>query len=415
MSDPLPASIPGDHEVLRRPGVRAVFAALNREGEEARIVGGAIRDILAGVPVGDIDFATTAPPMRTRELAEAAGIKVVPTGVDHGTLTLVAAGEPHEVTTLRTDVETDGRHAVVRFGRDWTADAMRRDFTVNALALDAGGKVHDPAGGIADIAARRIRFIGDPAARIAEDRLRILRFFRFHSTFGEGPPDPAGLSASIRARHGLARLSAERIGQEMKKLVLGRRAAETVESMEFAGILGLVTAGVAHLPEFARLVRTERPFCAAPSAPVRLAVLCGTLPEDALRIAERFRLSGAERGRMLAAQDAAMRLAKAMGDRGARRVLHRVGAAAFADGALVLAAQRSGEAARMEVIRDLPERAPVPAFPVAGRDALAAGIPAGPAVGAALAALENWWIDQDFAPDAGALKRRLQEMAHSGQ
>src|SRR4029079_597444 len=181
---------------------------------------GCVRDALLGRDVSDIDLATTLLPADTTARAERAGLKAVPTGIDHGTITVTADGDPFEVTTLRQDIETDGRHAVVRFGRDWAEDARRRDFTVNALSVDANGVVHDPVGGFPDIAARRIRFIGDPDRRIAEDRLRILRFFRFHAAYGEGGLDAAGLAACIRGRLGLHDLSAERIGQEMRRIVV---------------------------------------------------------------------------------------------------------------------------------------------------------------------------------------------------
>src|SRR4051812_41086197 len=221
--------------------VQRVFALLAKEGAEARVVGGAARNALMGVPVVDVGgggartafggvrgvavfFPTTATPDAVTRLAEAARIKTVPTGIDHGTVTLVLHGQPFEVTTLREDVATDGRHAKVRFGSDWTADAQRRDFTVNALSVDGDGTVHDPLGGYADVVAGRIRFIGDADRRIAEDRLRILRFFRFNAEYGRGDVDPLGLSAATRAGGGLRELSAERIGQEMRRLLVAPRA-----------------------------------------------------------------------------------------------------------------------------------------------------------------------------------------------
>src|SRR3954470_1852935 len=203
-------TLPGPRRLLRgRVGEGAlprVLAVLDAEGEEARVVGGAVRNALLGAPLGDIDIATTALPQEVIRRVEAAGFKAVPTGFEHGTITVIAERRPFEVTTLREDVETDGRHATVAFGRDWRRDAERRDFTMNALSVARDGTVHDYVGGLADVAARRVRFIGDPASRIAEDYLRILRFFRFHAAYGEGAPDPAGLSACIAARAGLETL-----------------------------------------------------------------------------------------------------------------------------------------------------------------------------------------------------------------
>src|SRR5262245_46618030 len=196
----------------------ALLAALDRDGEQARVVGGAVRNVLLGEPHGDIDIATTAPPDEVIRRVQAAGFKPVPTGIEHGTVSVVADSRPFEVTTLREDVETFGRHAKVAFGRDWRRDAERRDFTMNALSLARDGTIFDYVGGLADVAARRVRFIGDAATRIAEDYLRILRFFRFHAAYGEGAPDPEGVAACIAGRAGLERLSRERIRMEMLKL-----------------------------------------------------------------------------------------------------------------------------------------------------------------------------------------------------
>src|SRR3954463_15560101 len=197
-----------------------VLSLLNGEGEEARVVGGAVRNALLKIPIGDLDIATTALPDEVIRRAKAAGIKSVPTGIEHGTVTLIADGHPFEITTLREDVETFGRKAKVAFGRDWVRDAQRRDFTINGLSVGADGAVHDHVGGLEDIEARRVRFIGDPDQRIAEDYLRVLRFFRIHAAFGAGPPDRAGYLACIRGQAGLAGLSAERLRMEMLKLMV---------------------------------------------------------------------------------------------------------------------------------------------------------------------------------------------------
>lgn len=222
-----------------------VLGLLNADGEEARVIGGAVRNALMRIPLADIDIATTALPEEVIRRAKRAGIKTVPTGIEHGTVTLVVDGQPFEVTTLREDTETYGRKARVAFGRDWVRDAERRDFTINGLSVDASGVVHDHVGGLADIEARRVRFIGDPAQRIAEDYLRILRFFRFHAAYGAGEVDRAGYLACIGGRAGLAGLSAERIRMEMLKLVVANGAAGAVVAMADGGLLQPLFGGVA--------------------------------------------------------------------------------------------------------------------------------------------------------------------------
>jgi poly(A) polymerase len=397
---------------LSAPAVQAVFALLESEGEEARVVGGAVRNALMGLAVTDVDFATTATPDRVMALAGAAGVKAVPTGYEHGTVTLVAAGRGFEVTTLREDIETDGRRAVVRFGRDWTADARRRDFSVNALSVDSAGRVHDPVGGHSDILARRIRFIGDADTRIAEDRLRILRLFRFQAAYGAGEIDRDGLSAAIRARNGIRDLSAERIGQEMRKLVVAPRAAETAALMQESGILPIALGGVGYLAQFARLAdfETENGIGAATAA--RIGTLACRVEEDALRIGERLRLSNAERNRILAMLAAGRSLSPPPDARGARRALYAHGAEAYRDGVAHAFAWAGGDAARWRDLVALPERWTAPKFPIGGRDI--EGI-RGPAVGEILRALEAWWIENDFVPDEAALRARLQQMMAAAQ
>src|SRR3954470_524645 len=243
MSD---ARVLEDGPWLRSGPTARVLGLLNGDGEEARVVGGAVRNALLKLPMGEIDIATTALPDEVIRRAKAAGIKSVPTGIDHGTVTLVVDGEPFEVTTLREDTETFGRKATVRFGRNWVRDAERRDFTINGLSVDADGVVHDHVGGLDDVAAGRVRFIGDPASRIAEDYLRILRFFRIHATYGAGEPDRAGYLACIAGRAGLSTLSAERVRMEMLKLMVAAGAAGAVQAMADGGLLLPIFGGVAY-------------------------------------------------------------------------------------------------------------------------------------------------------------------------
>src|SRR3954466_8652077 len=232
-------------------GAARVLQLLNADGEEARVVGGAVRNALLGLVPGDIDIATTALPHEVMRRAKAAGIKAVPTGIDHGTVTLVIDGQPFEVTTLREDTETFGRKAKVAFGRDWVRDAERRDFTINGLSVDAAGVVHDYVGGLADIAVRRVRFIGNASERITEDYLRILRFFRIHAAYGAGEPDRAGYLACIGGRAGLTNLSAERVRMEILKLLIAEGAAVAVQAMADAGLLLPIFGGVSYIGAFA--------------------------------------------------------------------------------------------------------------------------------------------------------------------
>jgi poly(A) polymerase len=411
----VPAKL-SDTEWLHRAGVRKIFAALADDGEAVRVIGGAVRNALMERPVSEVDFATTAPPDKVAALAEAAGMRAVPTGVAHGTVTLVVDGEGFEVTTLREDIETDGRHAVVRFGRDWKADARRRDFTVNALSVDAEGRVHDPLGGYDDIRAGRIRFIGDAARRIAEDRLRILRFFRFHAEIGRGDIDADGLSAAIRARDGLRDLSAERIGQEMRRLVVAPGAPPTLTLMQDSGILPIVLGGVGYLPAFARVAAFEAAMGATPAVALRLAALGCRVEEDALRLADRLRLANAQRDRILSALATAA-LATPPAERHARAILYRHGAEAYRDGVALAFAwgQAPADDPAWGQAYRLPDRWPTPVFPLRGADVVGPTNLRGPAIGTLLRAVEAWWIEQDFVPDEAALRTRLQGMIAAQQ
>jgi poly(A) polymerase len=404
-------------EWLVAPATQRVFAALAPGGHETRIVGGAVRNALMGQAVSDIDFATTARPEEVMALSAAAGLKAVPTGIEHGTVTLVVDGRGHEVTTLREDIETDGRRAVVRFGRDWTADALRRDFTVNALSVGADGTLYDPIGGYPDVVGRRIRFIGDADSRIAEDRLRVLRFLRFTAQYGEGAIDAEGLAAAIRARDGLRALSGERIGNEMRRLVVARRAGEIAAVMEETGILGVVLAGVGYVAQFARFVEFETAIGAAGEIPRRLAVLAVRVAEDVERLTRRLRLSNAERDRMSAALLARPAFSPMPGGQTARAALYRLGEVAWRDGLCLAFAEANampGDAAWARLYQ-LPDVWKPPRFPLSGRDVVGARAPAGPIVGAVLRSVEAWWIAQDFAPDEGALRARLQQELAAAQ
>jgi poly(A) polymerase len=385
---------------LKEVEIARLLALLDGDGEEARVVGGAVRNSLMGLPVGEIDVATTAVPQEVERRVEAAGFKAKPTGIEHGTVTAIIDGRPFEVTTLRQDVETFGRKAKVLFGRDWKADAQRRDFTINALSVAADGEIYDYVGGLADIAAHRVRFIGDPGQRIAEDYLRILRFFRFHAWYGNGAPDAAGLHACIAARSGLDTLSRERVRMEMLKLLLAPHAAPTLAVMAEAGILGTVLGGVPLLASFENTAKAEAAIGAEPDATRRLGALGVYVMEDAERLSQRLRLSNAEFERLFALEYW-WRVRPAAGEHAARTLLYQLGRASFTDRVLV-AWSRSDAGAADSAWRELatlPQRWTAPRFPLKAVDLLNRGVPKGPEMGAALRAAEQAWIDADFPED----------------
>jgi poly(A) polymerase len=399
-----------DDAWLRALPVQRVLDLLNGGGEEARVVGGAARNALIGVALSDVDIATTARPDEVMRRAAAAGIKAVPTGIDHGTVTLVVDGIPFEVTTLREDVETFGRKANVAFGRDWKVDAERRDFTINALSITPDGVVHDYVGGLDDLAARRVRFIGDPARRIAEDYLRILRFFRFQASYSNGVPDRDGLHACIVARDGLATLSRERVCAELMKLLVAPYAVHTVTVMAEAGFAERVLGGLPQLASFAGMVEIEAAIALSASPVRRLGALGVVIAEDAERLRERLRLSNAEYQRLEAMADRWWQVSPSGGEAGeesARTLLYRLGPVHFLDRVL-LAWSRAGARADAEgpswrVLATLPKRWEAPKFPLRAADLMSRGLAKGPALGAALAAAEQAWIAAGFPADPEAL------------
>jgi len=392
-------------EWLNAAPLRELLAALDSGGEEARVVGGAVRNALLGLPVGDVDIATTALPEEVKRRAEAAGFKAVPTGIEHGTVTVVADKQPFEVTTLREDVETFGRHAKVAFGRDWRRDAERRDFTINALSVSRDGTIHDYVGGLADLDARRVRFIGDPERRIAEDYLRILRFFRFHAAYGEGEPDPAGVAAAIAARAGLDGLSRERVRMELMQLLVAKRATATLATITEAGLLQQVLGGVPLVASFTSLVKLEGELAPVPDAVRRLAALAVSVTEDAERLRERLRLANAEYERLMAMADRWWAISAYATEGAGRELLYRLGRGRFIDRVLLAWARSSDGAAdeHWRALAALPQRWTAPVFPLKAADLLARGLAKGPRLGAALAAAEEAWIAADFPLDPAAL------------
>lgn len=380
-------------QLLARGDVAALMTVLNRDGEEARIVGGAVRNALLGEEVADIDIATTALPQETVRRAGAAGFKPVPTGIEHGTITVVVAGAPFEVTTLRRDVETDGRRAVVAFGRDFREDALRRDFTINALGLDATGALHDYAGGLDDLAVRRVRFIGQARERIAEDYLRILRFFRFHARYGAGEPDKAALEACTAGRAGLEGLSRERVRAELLKLLVAPRALASLRAMAGAGLLVPVLGGVPQLSRF-EAIAGDGEAADAVLPTFRLAALAVGVREDAFRLRDKLRLSNAEFARIeaialaleaLSGRESLPLLAEL------RETAHRVGADAVA-GALVLLNAGTGPEPMAAVQALIAGLGQTPRFLPGGKDLLALGVAAGPLLGQVLEQARRDWV-----------------------
>jgi poly(A) polymerase len=381
-----------------------VLELLNGDGEEARVVGGAVRNALLNIPVGDIDIATTALPDEVIGRAKAAGIKSVPTGIEHGTVTLVVDAQPFEVTTLREDIESFGRKAKVAFGRDWINDAQRRDFTINGLSVSSDGAVHDHVGGLDDIAAKRVRFIGDPDRRIAEDYLRILRFFRMHAAFGAGEPDRDGYLACIRGRAGLAGLSAERVRMEMLKLMVAEGAVGAVIAMEDGGLLLSILGGVAYRGPFAAMIAAERLLELRADPMRRLGALGVAITEDAKRLAMCLRLTNGETKALDSMGHRWWRLA-GMDEATARRRLYRLGEARYRDRLMLAWARAGGDSdpAAWRELALLPQRWSAPKFPLRAADFISRGIAEGPALGHVLALAEDAWLAADFPLDESAL------------
>lgn len=410
-------SIADKAQWLSEERLQHLLATLSQNGELARIAGGAVRNALLGTNVSDIDIATTTLPEETARRAQAAGFRAVPTGAEHGTITVVADGRPFEVTTLRADIETDGRRARVAFGRDWREDAARRDFTINALYADADGTVIDYVGGVADIESRTLRFIGDAETRIHEDYLRILRFFRFFAWYGAGRPDAEGLKACARLKGGLDRLSAERVWTELKKLLAAPDPSRALLWMRQAGVLTKV------LPESEKwgidaihgMVKTGGALGWEPDAVLRLEAL---IPPDSARVAllaERLKLSSAEAER-LAGWAAAPQLKSTTNEAMLAKALYRGDRQGFVDRLrLDLAAARwraeQDDAALLEAggysrLLRFAEKWHKPAFPVKGGDLLALGAPKGPDIGKLLGELETAWVESGFTLERDALLER---------
>ncbi len=402
-----PYSVAGA-EWLTWPGTVQVFSALSARGHEARAVGGAVRDTLLGRPVRDVDFATDAPPEIVTNLAVSSGLKAIPTGIEHGTITVVADHRGFEVTTLRKDVETFGRRAKVAFTDDWAADAGRRDFTINALYADADGTVFDPLGVISDIDARHIRFIGEARDRVREDFLRILRFFRFNAELEAQVFDEESLWACVQERGGLGGLSGERVADELIRLLCARGVTSALWKMYDYGLLVDVLRGVPNLNRLKRLVAIETERSGSSDAVLRLGILGVSVAEDAERLAKNLRMSNADRGRLMQFSELPD-VTMETNDIDLARALYRYGLSGCRDAALkAWAASRAptSDTGWQQFISRV-EEMPVPEFPLQGSDLIALGMAEGPAMGDLLRRLETHWLERGTA----ATKRALLDMA----
>jgi poly(A) polymerase len=392
MSDDPPAERIAIAPWMTEPATRAVLAALGPDA--ARFAGGPVRDTILGRPVADIDIATILPPQEVMQRLAASGIGVVPTGLAHGTVTAIAPPRHFEITTLRRDVENFGRHARVAFTADWREDAARRDFTMNALYLDADGNVFDFVGGLADLRAGRVRFVGDAGARIREDVLRLLRFYRFYAHYGRGPADGAARAAARALAGLLPRLSAERVAAELKKLLNAPDPVPTVRLMREDGVLAAILPEAQKLDRLAALVALEP----APDPVRRLGALVAIDAAGAARVAHRLKLKTAERDRLVALAEPPWPVALDADERAQRRALYHLGVSLYRDLVLLRAAERDEEA-RARVLLDRAAAWRKPRFPLRGSDVTARGLAPGPEVGRLLTAIEEWWEAGDFRAD----------------
>ena len=394
------------------PETQAVIAALEAAGFPgcARFVGGCVRNTLMGKPIDDIDIATVLTPDEVIQALGAARLRAVPTGVDHGTVTAVSGGRPYEITTLRRDVSTDGRRAVVAFTQDWEEDAQRRDFRFNALYADIHGRVYDPTGeGINDAREGRVVFVGDPEGRIREDYLRILRFFRFHAWYGRGEADHDALVACEALKGGIETLAAERIQKELLKLLAAEDPRPALRLMAATGVLSAILPFVQSLARFEGLmtIETEQLFQNDPE--LRLAALIPDDPGIAGRMADRLRLSNALKERLVQAAGTSPRIVSWMSPRETRRAVYALGLKTFSDRVKLAwaASGRSAATPQWRGLLALGESWTPPALPLTGDEVLRAGVPKGPMVGAVMREVELWWIDQDFIDDKFSIIERL--------
>ncbi len=394
---------------MQSPATRSMLAALGEfgSGDIARFVGGAVRNSLLDQPVQDIDIATILTPDMVLQKLQQAGLKAIPTGIEHGTITALSAGKIYEITSLRKDVTTDGRRATVSFTTDWREDAARRDFTINALYASADGALFDYHAGLQDIADAKLRFIGDPAARIKEDYLRILRLFRLHAAYGKGEMDPAALQAAIDAKSHIQSLSGERVSKEMLRLLAAEDPHPVLQIMAQTGILYEVILAPADLARLDQLIRIDRHNFFPPDEILRLAAMLQS-EADAQMIAARFRLANKDRLRLRLAVQQHRALRSDIPLKDLRQALYQHGRDALRDRIrLNWAAEGEANTIAWRTVLAMAESWEKPAFPLSGHDGLALGLTPGPAMGQCLKQAEQAWIESDFTLDPATLKTYL--------
>jgi len=403
---------PKRHAWLSDAKTCAVLVAL---GPDSRFVGGAVRNAILGRDVSDVDIATPLLPDEVTKRLTAAGLGAVPTGIEHGTVTAISSGQPFEVTTLRRDVATDGRRAVVAFTTDWKEDAQRRDFTMNALYATADGEVIDLVGGVADLNAGRVRFVGDATTRIREDYLRILRLFRFHAWYGKGEIEPEALRAVAAEKAGLAQLSGERVQKELLRLLEAENPAPVLRTMAAAGILGELLPGALSIARLEHLAAIDAEAFFTPDPLLRLAAL---LPNDvsiARAVAAKLKLSNAQALRLEDIAGAKEKIVSYLSVKEVRKLLYRIDIGPFKDRVFLKWAEDTKESNAVQwrmllAVADAWER---PRFPLSGREVMLAGVPEGPLVGKILAEVEDWWVDADFIEDEFSLAERLKAVVQA--
>ncbi len=399
---------------LNHPSLQKLFAVMNEGGQETRVVGGAVRNHLLGEPVTDIDLATPLSPHKVIERAEQAGFKTIPTGLDHGTVTLVISGQTYELTSLRKDIKTDGRHAVVEFGTDWREDASRRDFTINALYVSHDGALHDPLGtGQDDLKAGKLRFIGSPQQRIKEDYLRTLRFYRLAAQYGKAPFDSAAISATIKCRQGLASLSPERVSNELIKLFEAPQAKQILSLLYQTGLLSQILASAPNIMPALRGIDIECHLNLPPNPMFRLKLLAVYHQGDIKRLTTRLKLSNAQEHtlQMCQAYKALPPLEVTRADEH-HKSHYLLGTHAYtlafltkwAAGELSIDDKSTTQFFQHQVNRV------VPTFPLTGQNLIDAGIQPGPDLGAKLKALEKLWLKKNMALTAEELLQKLETL-----
>ena len=393
-------------EWMKAPQTRAVMDALAEGAEpKALFVGGCVRNTVLGQPEGDIDIATVWTPEQVKEKLQAAAIRTVPTGIEYGTITAVVMGSHFEITTLRRDVETDGRRAVVAFTEDWGVDAQRRDFTMNTLLADEAGNIYDPAGrGLGDLRAGRVVFVGDPAERIAEDYLRILRFFRFHARFGQGEPDKAALKACRAAAGKIGRLSRERITQEFLQILALENPVKILALMFENKVLADLAAKDYDPGFMATLCALQRRY-GLPDVAARLLALMGLNMRN-IGATEQYLVLTNNHKKTLASIAQALQETGVVTEASARTLIYKYGPQ-YALQALLIAIARDNpqDDIIMPMVRDWQP----PIFPLTGDDAIALGVSSGVEIGRLLRVVKNWWLEEDFRPDRKACLKQLEE------